>query len=1616
MNPSLIALVDRMLQAARGVWHEHRVLRDAHGAATVAPELTGRTSHTADQRSDLYALGAVFYEWAASRKPFEDKDPLRMIHQQLTHAPVPPVVLRPELPTVLSDIIMRLLEKDPGRRYQSAEGLSHDLQRVRRALLRSRTDVFPLGEHDFPSQLRAPVHPVGRHKEFDQLCAGFQAASDGKCSVVLVSGPAGVGKTALVEELRALATALSGWFVSGRSDPRGVPGLGALTEALGALGSSLLTEPHARLEQLRQGFAAALGKHAGTLGAAIPQFKLLLGDATGPVAADADMASPALQSLALRLLGVVASADRPLVMVLEDLQWAHPGVLQFIEAAMHDDSPTGVVLVGTWRSDEVNAEHCVASAVERWRSAGLPAMEINLANLGEHAVADMIADMLRLPQAESFRLAAALAGHAGGNPRDTVALINALRRDGVLSPNATGWRWNVDELERHVEGAAVMDVLRARVARLPRGLRELLESLSCLRLDVTEQEAAIATAMDPRDLQARCTRLAKERVLLQDPGPPAQLRLHEPTRRAAYSGLDGAVRLKMHLGFARNLSAAGAFRAEAASQYLLAASAVADARECGAAAALMHEVALQSVAQGDSANANQMLKAALALLDRAAAGGAGVPALRLACEIDQHLTLCRLGQLDEADEAYARIELRQPGPLIMSDSACAQVSSLHSRGRTGQAVTHGLQFLQRLGFEPPDPHVAAHSDAGLDALVCIESLQRWVREFDAAGELARAPATDPAALAAANMFVQLVPTSFYARTHVAGWLVNESVSLWERMGPNPGLAVTLCLAGQLTGPAADWRLSYQACSRLVAFCEAKEWERASLQCRQMLALGCLHWFAPLEQGLEHAIRAREGLLRLGDVQAASVSHFISAVDVFESAATLEVCAQEVQGGLDLARRGDLRQLATMLGVTRQLLRCLRGETAGPGHFEDAEFSETRYLADNASMPMAMAGYHVHRGLAAAIFGDTSALCEHARTALSLMAQQCFYPAAWAHWLVALGIAREIQEASMGGVAPNAAKLIDFDRSLGWMGMRSTDAPSNFRHLYMHLLAERAWAAGDIPLAAGYFDDAVSCARGVMRPWHRAIILERAGRFHCSRSRARYGNELLAEAHESYAAWGATAKAAQLAAETGMPVVTIGAAVRHASADSLDTLAVLRASQALSSERNPARLRERVEEVLGSVAGATKVVLALWDDDVDDWVLPAEDGHTEPVRVDAAAHRVPLSALRYAHRTDELLLLADATTDNRFSHDPYFQGMERCSTMVVPIFHKGATRAMLMLENQASRGAFSVARLDAVTMIAGQLAVSLENALLYERLERKVSDQTQQLREAHSRLLAEARRAGMAQIATNVLHNVGNVLTSVNVSAHVIETQIRQSPAGRLNKLARLLDEQADNLVTFFGPGGNGRVLPGYLRELAHALGFEREQLLIEVSRLARSIDHIKNVVAMQQSYAGSRRLLEQARISELVDDALHIQEASNVRHGVEVHRDYEDVEVATLDKTRVMQILVNLLENARQAMDDVTGERSIYVQVRADGNSIFVTVRDTGCGIRADDLPKVFTHGFTTKTEGHGFGLHSCAIAAHEMDGSLQVHSDGPGTGASFVLRLPTAPGDYRSPVLTARG
>ena len=291
----------------------------------------------------------------------------------------------------------------------------------------------------------------------------------------------------------------------------------------------------------------------------------------------------------------------------------------------------------------------------------------------------------------------------------------------------------------------------------------------------------------------------------------------------------------------------------------------------------------------------------------------------------------------------------------------------------------------------------------------------------------------------------------------------------------------------------------------------------------------------------------------------------------------------------------------------------------------------------------------------------------------------------------------------------------------------------------------------------------------------------------------------------------------------------------------------------------------------------------------------------------------------------------------------------------------------------------------------------------EGLEQRVEERTRELKDTQSELLDTARQAGMAEIATNVLHNVGNVLNSVNISADLVTRKLRTSKALGLGKAMQLINEHTHDLGEFITRDEKGKLLPGYLNQLVDAIAIEQQSITEELAQLSKSVDHIKDIVATQQSYAGASSLVEPLHVSDLLEDALRMNSGALTRHHVTVVKEYSDVPRVMGDRHRLLLILINLISNAKYAMSDLSDRpRQMTLGVKVvDNKTLQVSVKDEGEGIAPENMTRIFAHGFTTRKEGHGFGLHSCALAAIEMNGHLSAFSDGPGKGALFTLQIP---------------
>ena len=1291
----------------------------------MAPEQTGRTGRTVDQRADLYSLGATLYEMLAGQPPFSGQDPLQLIHDHLARVPSAPSAFSPGLPQALSDVVMRLLEKDADRRYQSAEGLAHDLGVLTERLARGDPKPFALGERDFPPRLSAPSRLVGREAEIGVLRGAFERALRGEARAVMVAGAPGVGKTALINELRPMVTARRGWFVSGKFDQcRRDVAASAVLQAMRSLGRLLLSQPESELAALRQELLQSLGANAGLVSGVLPEFAALLGVAPEAPSGDPLIAEARLYQSGVSLMRAIASPLRPVVMVVDDLQWAGPGSIKFVDALLSDEGLSGLLLVSAYRDAEVDVAHPLTPMLARWDRHGLSPARLALRNLASSDLGALLQEMLRLSPEAAARLAEVVGERTGGNPFDTVELVNALRHDGALGLGEGGWQWDAAAIRRHIGRGEVVDLLKRRMDRLPAPTCHLLETMACLSGEVEISLLQDAVSLGSEELYARAAPALEDGLLVMERRGTelAAMRFrHDRVQQAAYARLDAASQRARHLGLARRLAAQPVWESVAAEQYLMIADDLHEADECRRAASLFEAVGLQAE-RINYALAERFFSAAIALRMRVESEADQGPLLTLRTH---HVgTLYCLGRHEQLDEVYREIEARCDDPLLLSDAAGLRLTSLTSRGRQADAVELGLRLLERL----------VPRGTGSDWL----AFKHWVESLDLEADLARPEATDPHVVAAANVIHRVSPPAYFCGPQVLEKVIYTAHQLWAAHGPLPGLMTAF---GQSPVVAVslyrDYRTGYLAVRHALRVAEARELEPYGSQLRNTLPTFAMHWFEPVEASLRMLQQAREGLLAHGSLMTASFTYSAALTLMLDSTPLLATLSVEVEAADALGQRvGNTHAIATFVAY-RQLVRALQGYTTSPGSFDETGFSEAEHLAGPGAHPVPRSAYHIDRALSAALFHDRAALAEHSAAAMPLAARQGNYRAVQAQLLRALSLAGELQ----AGPADPLVPLRELDACRDWLAERATDAPGNYQHLHTWVEAERAWGLGDGWQAARRFEQARREVSRQRRPWHHALMTERCALFHLSQHGLEaYGQQLMAEALAAYEAWGAGAKVQHLRQTHEFLKLGVVASPHErrrstgVSADQLDMLAILRASQALSSETSLQSLEAGVQQLLVTLTGATRVTLVMHNGDLgDDWRVPAEGSAGLPVEAAAAQGVLALSAFRYVQRLREPLVVDDVTVDDRFANEACFAGLARCSLLAVPIQSQGELRAVLMLEHRQSRGAFSAHRLDAVNLIAGQLAVSLDNAMLYASLERKVAERTEALEQANRRL-------------------------------------------------------------------------------------------------------------------------------------------------------------------------------------------------------------------------------------------------------------------------------------------
>ncbi len=1306
--------------------------------AYISPEQTGRMNREVDHRTDIYSLGATLYHMLAGRPPFPDDDPLALVHAHMARVPVPLADLDPRIPDVVSRLVDRLLAKDPEDRYQSAPGIVADLaDALRRLRLNGEVDSFPLGLADAPDRLELPRRLYGRARERQRLLDGFELAAAGGKRLFLVAGHSGVGKSSLVHEVRRPVVERHGFFLAGKFDQlhRNVP-YAALRAAFQQLCDELLSGSEDELRGWKTQILARLGANAALIVELVPGLAKIIGPQPAAPPTGLVESQHRFTVAVQRFVGVLASAAHPVVLFLDDLQWADPATLHVVRALLTSADLTHLLVIGAYRDHEVDAAHPLALALTQLRAASVPVHEVALRDLSSDDVGTLVADALRAPRDTVVSLARLVFDKTSGNPFFIDEFLRTLAREKHLtfSTALRAWTWDPRAIEALGITANVVELMVERLQRLAEPVQRALRIAACIGDDFALSTLAQAADASPNATRATLEPAIRARLLVPvdsaypfdepgasgaTPGPDYAYRfLHDRVRQAAYELTPAADRPALHLSIGRLLLARTPPADRAARVFDITDQLV-------RGATLVHDPAERRELAELCLLAGKQARSATAYVEGLAylrAGLAALPAEAFASCYDLsyqlHLRAAECaylaGEFDVADTLADALLPQLRSPLERAELYTVRIVLEANRTRYDRSVALGIEALAALGVDVP----ARPSTPALLRALARARLARFRRRKV---DLATLPdLTDQRRLAAISIIEHLFAPAYFMDPKLFFWLVHECLRISLRHGNAPPSAVGYVSYGLLLAAVMGKYEDANRFGRLgLALAERYAWTERQAKLHVMFGLFIDHFRNPARDSLEYVRRAVAEGLESGDIVYAS----IAAANHAEGAALvgdpLDEVFRQAEAGERFARPLRHGDVNTMFLLLKQFVRCLRGETDGIASLSGQGVDESVLVADvkAAEARIMLAIYLIWKVELLVLFHRPAEAMElvlgydetiEAMTAGQLRVTEYGYCAC----LAAIGCLRAAD--------PSGARRRPLRRVLARKRKRlaawAASGPANYLHKHLLVEAELADLDGDADRATALYDRAIHEARGSGYQQHAAFAAELAGHALARRGRGVIAETYLREARTGYVRWGATAKVRAL--DAAHPTLAPPPPPRPTSiSESLDLVSVLRASQAISSEMDLGRLLERTMRLVAENAGADRAALIVDAGgelrieamlDVRSNTLEVLTGR----RLDASGV-VPEGIVRFVARTSEDVVLAHAVREGAFMHDAYVRAHDARSLACLPVRHQDRTTGVLFLENELTAGAFTTERLEVLRFLVAQAAISIENARLYD---------------------------------------------------------------------------------------------------------------------------------------------------------------------------------------------------------------------------------------------------------------------------------------------------------------
>jgi predicted ATPase/signal transduction histidine kinase len=1514
--------------------------------AYMAPEQTGRMNRSIDSRSDLYALGVTLYEMLTGNLPFVASDPVEWVHCHVARQAVPPKQRSRNVPAALSAIVMKLLAKMPEDRYQTAGGVESDLKRcLAEWQSYGRIVEFPLGEHDTFDRLMIPEKLYGRTREIGDLLACFnRVVADGTPELVLVSGYSGIGKSSVVNELHKALVPPRGLFASGKFDQykRDIP-YATLAQAFRSLVISLLGKTDAELQEWRAALHEALGLNGLLVVDLVPELKLIVGEQPEVPELSPQDAQRRFQIVLQRFVGVFARPEHPLALFLDDLQWLDAATLDLFEGLLTGGTVRHLLLIGAYRSNEVDSSHPLVRKLDSIRQSNALVREIVLSPLTGEDLGQLVADTLRCEKERVIPLTRLVHEKTAGNPFFALQFLSALSEEGLLTfdHREMHWSWDLDGI--HAKGYTdnVVELMIGKLNRLPLETQKALQQFACLGNVADTTSLGIVCGSGDDEVHDDLWEAERLDYIVRLDG--AYKFVHDRIHEAAYSLIPEERRAETHLGIGRLLIALTPPDKqedtifEIVSQFNRGAALIVSREEREQVAEL--NLIAGRRAKGSTAYASAMsyfrTGSALLVEDR----WTQRYDLTFALELNRAECEFLTGHHESAGERLSALASRAANQTDRAAVACLQLELHTMQDQSERAVAVCLEYMrQEEGIEwsahPTDEGVRQEYDR-LWRLI-------GVREIEDLVDLPEMH--ERSVLATMDVLTRIWSAAFFTDENLAMLIATHMAIRSIEHGNTHASCCGYAWFAIMVGPCfGDYR-STRLFGRLsVDLVEKRALTRFAARVYNVVAAGVIPWVEHISAGPRYLRRSLDLAAKSGDLAYLAYSHMHLNSHLLVCGEPLDRIEAEVLAGLGLVEKARFGLIVAQHMTHLQLTRNLRGLTSKFGSFDDASFSECAFeqrLGNNPGLSYAACWYWIRKMQAGVLANDPAAALAAAEKAEPLLwTSRVVIEHAGYHFYGALARAASCKDAC----APHFAALVEHHRQLEkWAEVCS----ANFADRSALVGAEMARLEGCEIDAERLYERAIQLARAQGFVQNEGLAFELASGFYRTRGFEAFADTYLRAARRCYLRWGALGKVSQLdqlyphLQEEMQQVESTGTITTLA--DRLDLATVLKVSRAVSGEMVLENVVDALMRAAIEHAGAERGLMLI--SRADQFRIEAEartSGDTVVVQLlDLAATQteVPESVVHYVARIHTDVILSEASLQNQFCSDLYISKHRPRSILCLPLLNQHKLTGVLYLENRLAPNNITTARLAVLRMLASQAAISLENARLYRDLE----DREKEARESERRYgemqteLARANRfATVGQLSASIAHEVNTPLAAVLINLETALLLLKRRPPD-VEELLLLLEDTVK-----------------------------------DTTRAGEVVQRIRALIRK----APQRR--ETFDLNQAIREVITLAQHEIVKDGILLAQEL-DIGLPLIDGDRVQlqQVMLNLINNAVQAMRGAQRRELLIRTARTDTGDVVVAVSDSGPGLDAPNPERVFEAFYTTKPDGLGMGLSICRSRA----------------------------------------